>query len=333
MWWAGHEDSRRRAQLGLRMIGAGPLVSVVIPTYNHANFLRDALRSIEAQTYRPLEIVVVDNFSSDDTEAVVGEFAHLPLSYVKFANGGIIAASRNVGIRETAGEYVAFLDADDTWAPDKIAQQVGHLRDPSVAGVASGLRYTGALAYAPSGAGRGEGGVRDYRYNEIVRANPVATSSVLVRRKDLDRVGGFDEAPEFRIIEDWELWLRLTVDGTFRVVQQPLVTYRIALQERSRLPILANKLKVLEKHVRLGFLDSVSAADAEAEVRFSIGVAAYADDAKLARESFRAASRLTQHRRRGLIAWAARMSTHLPRAARVTGLNALRWANRQARFE
>lgn len=309
-----------------------PLVSVIIPTYNHAAFLPAALKSVQAQTYAPVEIIVVDDFSTDNTEEVVAEHANSRTTYMKSANKGIVATSRNVGVRAAKGEYIAFLDADDVWAPDKLALQLRHLADPSVAAVASDLSYSGARRYSQSRRGRGPAGYCDYGNLEIVRDNPIATSSVVMRRQDLERVGGFDESPEFRFIEDWELWLRLTVDRRIRVLEQPLVTYRIAAVERPRIPILTNRLKVIEKHLRLGNLKPADASAAVAGVHFAIGVAAFPADARISRDNFRAAGEMAATRRLAALAATARAATLLPRQLRVAGSRALTWANRWARF-
>jgi len=312
--------------------GTAGLVSVVIPTYNHADFLAVAIRSVQAQTYRPIEIIVVDNFSTDETERVVSQSAHPSPTYIKFANQGIIAASRNVGIRAAAGEYVAFLDADDIWSPNKLERQIAHLRDPAVVLVASDLQYTGAAKYSPSRLGDGPSGSHDYEYADIVRNNPIATSSVLVRRSELERVGGFDESPEFRVIEDWDLWLRLAVNGRARVIAEKLVTYRIAPSERSRMPILSNKLRLLDKHVRLGHLRPADLAAAARSVHFAMGVATFPTDAFTSRENFRAARKLAPTKSSAAVAAIATAATHLPKPLRFASLRALRWANKWARF-
>ena len=309
-----------------------PLVSVVIPTYNHAAFLPAALKSVQAQTYAPVEIIVVDDFSTDNTEEVVAAHASPRTTYIKSANKGIVATSRNVGAKVAKGEYIAFLDADDVWAPSKLALQLPHLADPSVAAVASDLSYSGARRYSQSRRGRGPTGYRDYGNLEIVRDNPIATSSVVMRRHDLERAGGFDESPEFRFIEDWELWLTLTVGRRIRVLDQPLVTYRIAAIERPRIPILTNRLKVIEKHLRLGNLSHADAAAAAGAVHFAIGVAAFPADARTARDNFRAAGEMAATRRIAALAATARAATLLPRQLRVAGSRALTWANRWARF-
>jgi glycosyltransferase involved in cell wall biosynthesis len=315
-----------------RDAGARPLASVIIPTYNHGAFLPAAIESVKAQTCGPIEILVVDDFSTDDTEGIVARHATPLTKYIKAPNKGIVARSRNVGAAEASADYIAFLDADDVWAPNKLELQLPHLADERVAAVASDLTYSGARKYAVSRRGRGPGGYRDYGNLEIVRDNPIATSSVLMRRLDLERAGGFDEAAEFRFIEDWELWLRLTVNRRIRVLQHPLVTYRIAAVERPRIPILTNRLKVIEKHRRLGNLTQADADGASAAVHFAIGVAAFPSDATISRASFSAAGRLAASRKIAAVAAAARAATMLPRQLRVAGYRAIRWANQWARF-
>ena len=198
--------------------------------------------------------------------------------------------------------------------------------------VASDLRYSGARRYSASRRGRGADGYRDYGNVEIIRGNPVATSSVVMRREDLERVGGFDESPEFRFIEDWELWLRLSVDKRVRVLNQSLVTYRIAAVERPRIPILLNRLKVIEKHLSLGNIDPDDAGAAASAVHFAIGVAAFPADPLFARDNFRVAADKATTRRRAALSRAARAATLLPRQLRLAGSRALAWANRWARF-
>ncbi len=97
-----------------------PLVSVVIPTYNHARYLVRALESVLNQTFTNWEAIVIDNHSTDNTDEVMESFSDPRISYLKIHNNGIIAASRNAGIRVAKGEWIAFLDSDDWWTQDKI---------------------------------------------------------------------------------------------------------------------------------------------------------------------------------------------------------------------
>jgi glycosyltransferase involved in cell wall biosynthesis len=92
---------------------ASPLVSVVIPTYNHARYLGRALQSVLDQTYKNWEAIVIDNHSTDNTAELIASFADQRITYLKIHNNGVIAASRNAGIRAAKGEWLAFLDSDD----------------------------------------------------------------------------------------------------------------------------------------------------------------------------------------------------------------------------
>ena len=99
-----------------------PLVSVVIPSYNHGRFLGRALQSVLDQTYTNSEVIVVDNHSTDNTDEVMASFADQRITYLKIHNNGIIAASRNAGLRLAKGEWIAFLDSDDYWSGNKLEQ-------------------------------------------------------------------------------------------------------------------------------------------------------------------------------------------------------------------
>ena len=106
------------------MSGQQPLVSVIIPVYNGARFLRAALESVFAQTYRPIEVIVVDDGSSDDSGAIAESFPEV--HYIRQENQGV-AAARNNGIEVARGEFFAFLDQDDLWTPEKLKVQIEHL--------------------------------------------------------------------------------------------------------------------------------------------------------------------------------------------------------------
>ena len=99
-----------------------PLVSVVIPTFNHGHYLGRALQSLIDQSYHDWEAIVIDNYSTDNTEDVISGFSDKRINYFKFHNNGVIGASRNVGIRAAKGKWIAFLDSDDWWHPGKLAE-------------------------------------------------------------------------------------------------------------------------------------------------------------------------------------------------------------------
>lgn len=200
-----------------------PLISVIIPSYNSARFVTEAVESALSQTYRPIEVIVVDDGSTDETPAIVAPFENR-IRYIRQENRGL-AGARNRGIQEARGEFIAFLDADDRWMPEKLGQQWKCFSDdPTVA-----LVHTDAL-YWNEDAGEimpQQGGRADYVGDCSTRlfvANRILASSVVVRRDCLERVGLFCEnAPG---VEDLDLWLRIVRFYPFGYVDQPLVLYR-----------------------------------------------------------------------------------------------------------
>ncbi|HKR56753.1 MAG TPA: glycosyltransferase family 2 protein [Gemmatimonadales bacterium] len=197
-----------------------PRVSVVIPTYNRSHTLVRALESVFAQSEPVLEIIVVDDGSTDDTQAVLRKFGDRVRPILK-SNGGA-GAARNAGIEAARGEFVAFLDDDDAWLTDKVREQVRILdAHPRV-----GLTSTGAvfldqdqrLDYVQSWSVEGEA------FDRVLYHNPVVTSSVMARRSCLVELPSLfrkDLAP----VEDWELWIRLCARHEVMVVSRPLVRY------------------------------------------------------------------------------------------------------------
>lgn len=236
-----------------RMIEAAlckPLVSVVIPAYNAAGCITRAVDSVLAQTYERREIVVVDDGSTDDTVRTLAEYGDA-LQVIQQANGGA-GRARNQGIREAAGEFIAFLDADDRWLPDKLARQVEILEaNPDV-----GFCSTRTLAEAADGRPLGEWTcpIVEQTILHALFVNPGAipgsASGVMVRRCLLDEVGLFDEHLRQ---EDTDLWFRLAAAAGYACIDEPLTV--IVKQPDSRSDNLqamrAAALEILRRHRRL----------------------------------------------------------------------------------
>jgi len=200
-----------------------PLVTVVIPTYNHAHFLREALQSLCAQTFTDWEAVVVNNYSEDDTIAVIESFADPRIRLENFRNNGVIAASRNRGIALARGCYVAFLDSDDTWYPDKLIRCIPYL-DKGADLVCHGLRCIGerkGVIYC--------GPQQRATYDALLYEGNCITPSASVVRKDLvESVGSFSEDPAIVTAEDYHLWIKLAKAGaSMRFIKEILGEYRI----------------------------------------------------------------------------------------------------------
>lgn len=207
------------------------LVSVVIPAFDAAATLDEALRSARAQTWRELEIIVVDDGSHDASPRIAQAHGREDrrVRTVTQTNAGV-AAARNRGIALARGEYIAFLDADDLWAPDKIARQVEALER---AGEGAGAVFTyfcrvDADGYTLSEPERPE--ARDDMLVSLCRGNFIGNgSSILVRREVCDRIGGFDpalRAAQAQGCEDIDFFLRLAASTRIVAVPEPLTGYR-----------------------------------------------------------------------------------------------------------
>lgn len=234
-----------------------PRVSVIIPTYNHGRYVGEAVRSALAQTYQRIEVIVIDDCSQDNTQEILARIDDPRLRVFRPNHRGIIAAVRNFGIQQAMGDVFAFLDADDVWLPDKLECQLPHLEN-GVSIVATDFIPFGDMDSCTKliRFGRREDH-RDLRYSDLALENCLATSTVIIRRDAFEKAGGFDESPDFMLIEDWELWLRMTADSKARILNKLLAKYRIILNKgRDRRNIARRALRVLEKHRELGLLSS-----------------------------------------------------------------------------
>ena len=200
-----------------------PLVSVVIPTYNHAHFLKKALQSVVDQTYDNLEILVINNFSTDGTEHIASSFSDRKVILHNFHNDGIIAASRNHGIKQARGEYVAFLDSDDIWYPTKIEECILALQS------GADIACHGEFWVAQDGRRREVmyGPAKNATYKKLLRrGNCISTSTVVVRKSILQEINGFSERPDFVTTEDYDCWMRIAqVTNKFVFVPKILGEY------------------------------------------------------------------------------------------------------------
>lgn len=201
-----------------------PLVSVIIPTYNSASFVAQSVESVLQQTYENIEIIVVDDGSTDDTETVLAPYKD-KIRYIKKTNGGPSAA-RNLGITEAKGEFIAFQDADDIWLPEKAALQVEHFQQNSHFGVV----FTGSVRFNENGLldsniRKGYTVPTGMVFDRLLTEHFVAMPSVMVRKSCLDEIGLFEETLIGN--EDFNLYLRLARKYAFGFVNQVLVRIRI----------------------------------------------------------------------------------------------------------
>jgi glycosyltransferase involved in cell wall biosynthesis len=207
-----------------------PKVSVVITCYNYGQYIRAAIESVLDQTWQDFEIIVIDDGSTDDTPQVMAEYhGHETIRYLRQENQGQPKA-KNRGIAESRGEFVAFLDADDVWLPEKLALQLQLFNEPAV-----GVGYTRRYWIDPDGQVI-QGNERTLRrgtiLNYILIDNFICFSSSMVRRELLEATGGFDETLPMGI--DYDLWIRLAAKCGFDYVNQPLIKYRTGHVNLSR---------------------------------------------------------------------------------------------------
>ena len=206
-----------------------PLVSSIMPTYNHGKFIGKAIESVLNQTYTNFELIIIDNFSEDDTETIVASYKDDRIIYLKFRNNGIIAASRNYAIKHAKGEYIAFLDSDDLWLPEKLEKQIKILEISNE----TAMVYTRFKTIE-------EGIISNNTYPKIGRYNSgsifkplylrafIACSSVMVRKNILNGIGFFDTDPALIATEDADLWLRIALKHVIKCADNaPLLLYRI----------------------------------------------------------------------------------------------------------
>jgi glycosyltransferase involved in cell wall biosynthesis len=228
-----------------------PFITVVIPTYNHAAFLSNCLQSVLGQTYTNLEVIVIDNHSTDDTEKIVASFADKRITYLKIHNNGVIAASRNAGIIKARGKWIAFLDSDDWWTVDKLERCLCMLNERFDI-ICHGLRWTGNCRDRDVFSGPKS---RSTFNSLLYEGNCILTSATIVRKRVLDLVGGFSENQEFITAEDYHLWLTIAKNGgSIGFVHEVLGGYRVHLGNSSG-SILRNMNAV--QHVVESFINDL----------------------------------------------------------------------------
>lgn len=200
-----------------------PQISVIIPAYNAEATIAETIESVQRQTVSDFELIVIDDGSRDRTQEVLANISEPRLRVFQEENGGV-ATARNRGFARATGEFIAFLDADDLWTPNKLEQQLAALQRQPEAGVAYSWTYyidQQSQALYPGMQPAYEGNI----YGELLLANVLANgSNPLIRRVAIDRAGGFD--PALSAAADWDFYLRLAAQFPFVVVPEYQILYR-----------------------------------------------------------------------------------------------------------
>ena len=209
-----------------------PEISVIIPAYNQADYVSQAIQSVLSQTNPNYELVVVNDGSTDETPQILSQFQDPRIRVISQPNRGL-AAARNAGIRESSAPLIALLDSDDYFLPDKLAIQSEYLlQHPEIGMVGGGIQIVNhageilkQIINKPDG----------LDLQGLLFANPFVPSSIMIRRQWFDRVGTFDE--NLRACEDWDMWLRIGYAGClFAWVDYPVVAYRQHQGQMTREP-------------------------------------------------------------------------------------------------
>ena len=244
-----------------------PLVSVVLPTYNRAHLIVKSIETVLEQSYKNLELIVVDDCSTDNTQQRIGSIKDSRVSYIKTEKNRGPACARNKGIKLSKGKYIAFQDDDDRWMKYKLQKQVEVLMNSpeSVGIVYTGIHklIKGKNEYIPSKKNINREGCI---FEELLRGNFVPIHA-LIRRSCFEKVGFFDES--MPALEDWDMWLRMaekyeffyikealavcysTIDGVSSDWRKIIIARSIVLKKYFR-NMVGNKLLLSHHYFRIG---------------------------------------------------------------------------------
>ena len=233
-------------------------VSIIVAVYNGEKTLARTIESLLSQTHSNIELLLVDDGSSDSSYNIINTYLHDPrVFYFKKDNGGV-ASARNFGLKNSTGEFVAFCDQDDQWFSDKLQKQLPFFHDASIGLVYSWVEVNtlGKITYSkPTYSGK--------CFKDLLKRNFITCCTAIVRKTLIMTVNGFDEDKTLQGVDDKHLWLRIARISKFAVFEQPLATYFIhgenySLNERKMLVAdlvcvrkiaSMNSLSTKEKHL------------------------------------------------------------------------------------
>lgn len=246
-------------------------ISVIIPTHNRCNRVQKAVESVLHQTHRDLDLIVVDDGSDDGTGPALARYQDSRFKYHKIPHGGV-ACARNFGARQAQADWLCFLDSDDVWMKDKLAEQVRFHREHPEFLISQtddvwfrhGRRVNKKKIHM----------VRDgFLFPDSLRRCLVCASSVMLKRELFLQVGGFDEF--LPVCEDYDLWLRILARNPVGFVKKPLVIkYGGHADQLSRKYPAMDRFRVyvLKKLLGLGVLSEEQREMVHVEIEFKAGI-------------------------------------------------------------
>ncbi len=226
-----------------------PTVSVIIPTYNRPDLVKKAIQSVLNQTYHDFEIIVVDDGIKKRAEEAVKSFSNQQIRYIKHPQNRGGAAARNTGIRASGGRFIAFLDDDDEWLPEKLEIQMKEFANTPAE---VGFCFTAVTQKRDEGnfSSQVPSGIIDYYERSLQTFKGILTSSLIVKKKAFDNVGLFDE--NFPSHQEAELMIRLSREYKGLGINKPLVVMTVFSKHQSVGKNLDNRIagreQILEKH-------------------------------------------------------------------------------------
>jgi len=233
------------------MISDSPFFSVVLPNFNHGRYLKEAIDSVLYQDYKNWELLIIDNYSTDSSDEVISSYKDSRIRVFKIKNEGIIAKSRNLGIKNAKAEWIAFLDSDDIWYFNKLSRLIeltdknfdiicsNEYRYDLKAGVKKPLYYNLKS--------------NNFYRELLLKGNALSTSATIVSRDFLKKNKlGFSENLDFITVEDYDFWMQIALkNGSFGFCKEFLGEFRIHESNNSNnFKLHSNNLiKLLKKHV------------------------------------------------------------------------------------
>lgn len=211
------------------------LISIIIPTFNQGNYIERCLNSILKQSYKNYEVIIIDKFSTDDTKQIINQFTSLPIKFFQIENGGVIANSRNFGIKKAKGDLIAFLDSDDYWKPNKLEICLKKINAGNDF-VFHNLQISGSeKIFFFNKILKSRKLNKPYFKDLLINGNLISNSSVVLKKKLLFEVDLINEEKKMNAAEDYNLWIKVSKKTEkFCFINEVLGFYQYNLDGASR---------------------------------------------------------------------------------------------------